>query len=209
MRNIITASALGLVLTAPGLAVAATSEQERAEIEALKQQVAILPALLARIEQLEKSNAALQGQAPAAAAALETRVAAIEESNDKQSDQLAQGMASEWARNIKWRGDFRYRNEQFDIEGVSPDRVRDRIRARFGLEARINPNVLVGFELATADLGDPRSTNSTLDDNNQRKDIGVNLAYVDWRPRDGMLFTAGKQKQPWIKAGYRDRKSVV
>jgi len=206
MRNIITASALGLVMSAPGLAVAATTDQERAEIEALKQQVAILPALLARIEQLEKSNAGLQGQAPAAVAALETRVAAVEESNDKQTDQLAQGLASstamDWARNIKWKGDFHYRNEQFDIEGVSSDRVRDRIRARFGLEARINPTVLVGFEVATADILDPRSTNSTLDDDNARKAIGLNLAYVDWRPRDGMLFTAGKQKQPWIKAGY-------
>ena len=56
MRNIMTASALGLVLSAPGLALAATSDQDRAEIEALKQQVAILPALLARIEQLEKSD---------------------------------------------------------------------------------------------------------------------------------------------------------
>ena len=201
MRNIITASALGLVMFAPGLAAAATTDQDRADIEALKQQVAVLPALLARIEQLEKANAALQGQAPAAAAALETRVAAVEESNDKQSDQLAQGMASEWARNIKWKGDFRYRNEQFNIEGVPSDRVRDRIRARFGLEARINPNVLVGFEIASGDVLDPRSTNSTLDDNNLRKTVGLSLAYVDWRPRDGMLFTAGKQKQPWIKAG--------
>lgn len=205
MRNIMTAGALGLVLTAPGLALAATSEQDRAEIEELKRQVAVLPALLARVELLEKSNAALQGQAPPAVAALESRVAAVEESNDKQTDQLAQGLASsttmDWARNIKWKGDFRYRNEQFNIEGVPSDRVRDRLRARLGLEARISSTVLVGFELATADILDSRSTNSTLDDGNARKAIGLNLAYVDWKPRDGMLVTVGKQKQPWIKAG--------
>ena len=206
MRHIMTASALGLVLTAPGLALAATTDQDRAEIEELKRQVAMVPMLLARIEQLEKSNAASQGQAPQSVAALESRVAAVEESNDKQTDQLAQGLASstamDWARNIKLKGDFRYRNEQFDIEGVASDRVRDRIRARLGVEARINSTVLVGFELATADILDPRSTNSTLDDGNARKAIGVNLAYVDWKPRDGMLVTVGKQKQPWIKAGY-------
>jgi hypothetical protein len=206
MRNIMTASALGLVLTAPGLAVAATSEQDRAEIEALKQQVAILPMLLARIEELEKSHAASPGQAPPAVAALETRVAAVEESNDKQTDQLAQGLASssamDWARNIKWKGDLRYRNEQFNIEGVPSDRVRDRLRARLGLEAKISSTVLVGFELATADILDPRSTNSTLDDGNARKAFGLNLAYIDWKARDGMLVTVGKQKQPWIKAGY-------
>jgi hypothetical protein len=205
MRNIITASALGLVMSAPGLAVAAATDQERAEIEALKQQVAILPALLARIEQLEKSNAAMQGQAPPAVSALETRVAAVEESNDRQTDQLAQGLASssamDWARNIKWKGDLRYRHEQFDVEGVPSDRVRHRIRGRFGLEAKISSTLLAGFEIATADILDSRSSNSTLDDGNARKTIGLNLAYIDWKPREGMLVTVGKQKQPWIKAG--------
>lgn len=66
MRNIMTASVLGLVLAAPGAAHAATPEQDRAEIDELKRQVAMLPTLLARIEQLEKSNAAMQGQAPPA-----------------------------------------------------------------------------------------------------------------------------------------------
>lgn len=206
MRNIMTASVLGLLLTAPGLALAATSEQDRAEIEELKRQVAVLPMLLARIEQLEKSNAAMPGQAPPAVTALETRVAAVEESNDKQPNQLAQGLASsnamDWARNIKWKGDFRFRTEGIDVEGVPSDRWRQRIRARLGVEARISSTVLAGLEIATADIFDPRSTNSTLDDGNARKPVGLNLAYVDWRPRDGILLTAGKQKQPWIKAGY-------
>ena len=206
MRNIITASALGLVMSAPGLALAATTDQERAEIEELKRQVAVLPALLARIEQLEKSNAASQGQALPAVAALETRVAAVEESNEKQTDQLAQGLASatamDWARNIKWKGDFRYRTEGVEIEGVPSDRWRQRIRARLGMEARISPTLLAGLEIATADVLDSRSTNSTLDDGNARKEIGLNLAYIDWKPREGMLLTVGKQKQPWTKAGY-------
>ena len=203
MRNIITASALGLILAAPGLANAATTDQDRAEIEELKRQVAMVPMLLARIEQLEKANASTQAQAPAvpAVAALETRVAAIEESNDKQSDQLAQGMASEWARNIKWKGDLRYRQELFDVQGVTSNRDRQRIRARLGMEARISSTLLAGFQIASGDAIDPRSTNATLTDANQRKSIGLDLAYVDWKPRDNLLFTVGKQKQPWFKAG--------
>ncbi len=205
MRNIIAASAFGLVLTAPGLALAATSEQERAELDELKRQVAMVPMLLARIELLEKSGAVSQGQAPASVAALETRVAAVEESNDRQTDQLAQGLASsnamDWARNIKWKGDMRYRHEQFDIEGVSSDRVRHRIRARLGMDAKLSNTLAAGFQIATGEIADPRSTNSTLDDGNRRKEIALDLAYVDWRPRDGLLFTVGKQKQPWFKAG--------
>ena len=200
MRNIITLSALGLVMSAPGLALAAT-DQERAEIEELKRQVAMVPMLLARIEQLEKSNAASQGQAPQAVVALESRVAAVEESNDKQSDQLAQGMAAEWARNIKWKGDLRYRNESFNVDGTTSDRVRDRLRVRFGLEAKVSPTLLVGVEVATGEGRDARSTNSTLDAANQHEEIGLDLAYVDWRPRGDMLVTLGKQKQPWFKAG--------
>ncbi len=200
MRNIITLSALGLVMSAPGLALAAT-DQERAEIEELKRQVAMVPMLLARIEQLEKSNTASQGQAPQAVVALESRVAAVEESNDKQSDQLAQGMAAEWARNIKWKGDLRYRNESFNVDGTTSDRVRDRLRVRFGLEAKVSPTLLVGVEVATGEGRDARSTNSTLDAANQHEEIGLDLAYVDWRPRADLLVTLGKQKQPWFKAG--------
>ncbi len=205
MRNILTASALGLVMAAPGLALAATPEQN--EIAELRQ---LITSALARIEQLEQANAALN-RAPATTVAdpavkqLESRVAAVEESNDRQTDQLAQGLASstamDWVRNIRWKGDFRYRHEQFDVEGTTSDRVRHRIRARLGMEARISDQVLTGFEIATADIFDPRSTNSTLDDASRRKEIGLNLAYVDWKPRDGVLLTAGKQKQPWFKAG--------
>ena len=205
MRNIITASALGLVLTAPGLALAAASEQERAELEELKRQVAMVPMLLARIEQLEQANAAAQAKAPPAVAALESRVTAVEESNDRQTDQLAQGLASssamDWARNMKWKGDFRYRHEQFDVEGVASDRVRHRIRGRFGLEAKVNSSLLVGFQIATNEGRDSRSTNSTLDAASQQEEIGLDLAYVDWKPRDNMLVTLGKQRQPWFKAG--------
>ncbi len=206
MRNIMTASALGLVLSAPGLALAATPEQRDAELAELKRQVAMLPMLLARIEQLEQSNAAAaQSQAAPVVAKLEARVAAVEESNDRQTDQLAQGLASstamDWARNIKWKGDMGYRHEQFDIEGVSKDRVRHRIRARLGMDAKISSTLSAGFQIASGEIADPRSTNSTLDDGNRRKEIGLDLAYVDWKPRDGLLVTVGKQKQPWFKAG--------
>ncbi|MGH8863805.1 MAG: putative porin [Burkholderiales bacterium] len=205
MRNIITAGALGLVLTAPGLAIATTSDQERAEIEELKKQVAMVPMLLARIEQLEKANAAAQQQAPPAVAALETRVAAIEESNDHQTDQLAQGLANSnamsWARNIKWKADFRYRHEQFDVENTTSDRVRHRLRVRLGMDAKISDSLSGGFQIATGESRDARSTNATLDNANTNLEVGLDLAYVDWRPREDMLVTLGKQKYPWFRAG--------
>ena len=202
MKKWMTAATLGMVLSAPDAGHAETAGASQSEIELLKGQVA---ALLARVEQLEKAQAPAPEAAGGALPQLEERLAAVEESNDRQTDQLAQGIADSgamaWARNIKWKGDLRYRHEQFDIEGVDSDRVRHRLRARFGLEAKLSPTLLAGLEIATGEGRDARSTNSTLDTANQHEEIGLDLAYVDWKPRDGMLVTLGKQRQPWFKAG--------
>lgn len=177
MRNIIIAGALVLFLNAPGAALAALSEQDRVEIAELKRQIA----------------------------ELQNRVAAVEQANDQQTDRIAEGVASAnemaWARNIRWKADFRYRHEQFDIEGAPSDRLRHRIRARFGMEAKISNTLAGAIQVATGDISDPRSSNATLDDAGRRKEIALDLAYVDWKPRDGMLVTIGKQKQPWFQPG--------
>ena len=154
MKNWMTAATLGMVLSAPIVGHAETAGASQAEVEQLKGLVA---ALLARVEQLEKAQA--PAIAPEAAGSalpqIEERLAAVEESNDRQTDALAQGLASssamDWARNIKWKGDLRYRNESFDVEGSSSDRVRDRLRVRFGLEAKVSPTLLVGIEVATGE----------------------------------------------------------
>lgn len=201
MRHILTASALGLLLSLAGLARAESSVPPRAELDELKNQVA---ALLQRVEQLEQALAAAPAADPQGAG-IEARVAAVEASNDWQTDQIAQGLASasamDWARSIRWKGDLRYRHEQFDIGGQPSDRVRHRLRARLGMDARIDERLAAGFQIATGEIADPRSTNATLDDGNRRKEIALDLAYVDWKPRDGIRVTFGKQKQPWFKPG--------
>ncbi len=201
MKSRMTAATLGMVLCAPVAGQAATAGDNQAEIEQLKE---LVTTLLARVEQLERASAPVaavgSGSAP-----VEDRLAAVEETNERQTDQIAQGMASasamDWARNIKWKGDLRYRHEQFNIEGTSPDRVRHRIRARLGMEARLSSTLATGFQIATGEGRDSRSTNSTLDSANQNEEIGLDLAYVAWKPRDDVLVTLGKQKQPWFKAG--------
>lgn len=182
---------------------AAAAETGPSEVESLKNQVS---ALLARVERLEQALASTgAGSPPAAVPQLEQRLAAVEEASDRQADQLAQGLASsaamDWARTVRWKGDLRYRHEQFDIEGVSSDRVRHRIRGRFGLEAKVSNTLQVGFQIATGEGRDSRSTNSTLGRASQNEEIGLDLAYVDWRPGSDVLVTLGKQKQPWFKAG--------
>ena len=104
-----------------------------------------------------------------------------------------------WADRIKLKGDVRLRHERIDEDGEE-DRARLRFRARFGLSATVSDDVKVIVQLATG--GDnPVSTNQTFDDGFSTKDIGVDLAYVDWKIRDGLNFYGGKMKNPLYKAG--------
>jgi hypothetical protein len=217
MKNLINASALSLAIAMPIAADAAAAKAPTHD--ELQSQIS---ALLARMEQLEARNAQLEqvvqqqsvvaaGQAPVAdrlqavevkSAALEKRVAEAEATNDQQSDNLAKDLGASWARGIKLKGDLRYRHETIDKEG-SNQRYRDRIRARIGIDAKVNDTVSAGFQLATGG-DDPRSSNQTLGDSapNQRRSIGLDLAYLAWKPGNGpTTLVMGKMPQPWFKPG--------
>ncbi len=58
--------------------------------------------------------------------------------------------SADWASKIKLKGDFRYRHEGIDQE-AAPQRDRERLRVRFGIDAKINDTVNAGFQLATGD----------------------------------------------------------
>jgi hypothetical protein len=145
----------------------------------------------------------------AAADALQKRIEQLEETNDKQTDQIAMARAAmgSWVQNFTWKGDLRYRNENIDQE-FAPERNRDRIRVRAGFVAKVNDTTKVEVGLATAeyggalaDGGDPRSSNQTLTNGNSRKAIFIDLAYADWQPHADWKFTVGKMKYPWVRAG--------
>jgi len=104
-----------------------------------------------------------------------------------------------WTDRIKFKGDVRLRYETIDLEGVE-DRERMRFRTRFGLTGEVSDDVKFVFQLASGG-GDPVSTNQTFDDGFSTKDIGIDLAYIDWKIRDGLNFYGGKMKNPLFKAG--------
>jgi hypothetical protein len=104
-----------------------------------------------------------------------------------------------WTDRITLKGDVRLRHESIDEEGEE-ERRRMRFRTRFGLAADVSDDVKFVLQLATG--GDnPVSTNQSFDDGFSTKDIGVDLAYVDWAIRDGVNLYAGKMKNPVYKAG--------
>lgn len=117
--------------------------------------------------------------------------AEIQQAVDGLSDAFAKDIALRW----RWKGDFRVRNENID-QALAVERNRSRVRVRLGFDAEVNPTVRAGFQFATTENGDARSSNQTLGDVNSRKALDLDLAYVEWAPNAVSKVTLGKMKQP-------------
>jgi len=101
---------------------------------------------------------------------------------------------------IQVNADLRYRFESIDVKGTS-ERLRNRVRARVGIKAKVNENTTLGFELASGS-DDPISTNQTLGDNFSSKGVNIDQAYVRFRPIGQDLdIYAGKFKNTLHRVG--------
>lgn len=100
---------------------------------------------------------------------------------------------------LEFHGDLRLRYENIDEEGEA-GRERARFRTRFGVSAAVSPDVEVVVRLATGG-DDPVSTNQSFGDGFSTKDIGVDLAYVDWHAAPGLRILGGKMKNPLFRPG--------
>lgn len=104
-----------------------------------------------------------------------------------------------WTDSIAVKGDIRLRYDGIREEG-NPDRDRARFRFRLGLTADVNENVKAVIQLASG--GDnPVSTNQSFDDGFDRKDIGLDLVYLDWTLNNKTHVYGGKMKNPLHRAG--------
>jgi hypothetical protein len=109
---------------------------------------------------------------------------------------------SSWADQVTLKGDFRLRHESIEQDGKE-DRDRQRIRARAGLEAKPSSDVTVGIRLSTSQEGDPVSSNQTLGEGFSRKDVYLDLGYLDWHPEsiEGLSLIGGKMENPFAMVG--------
>ena len=179
-------------LTVAGVLALAMAPQARAQTDDLAALKAQLEALQQKLQEPEKQQKAKQ------------------ESNDRTIDMVAQAKAGtpEWASRFTWKGDLRYRHENVDPEEAVTDQTRHRVRARFGFAAKVNDSLTATVQLATTgglttatNQTDPRSTNQTLGNGWDRKAIGIDLAYADWKAADGLNLMFGKMPQPFVKTG--------
>ena len=108
-----------------------------------------------------------------------------------------------WLEKVKLYGDFRYRYEMRNRTWSSDDRSdRHRIRARLGLKADINDEMMFDVRLVSGSE-DPVSTNETLGDGFTTDRIMLDRAYLKWTPAtmDGWAFLFGKMGNPFFKPG--------
>ena len=195
-RYLIATTLCTLLLLSPVVTQAASND----ELAAMRAQ---LTALTERLDRLEAENRALS---TANAEMLKSNqqtavtVAAVSEKTDAvAADVKQQAAETDWTDNMRWKGDFRYRFESFDIEG-KPNRDRNRVRARAALIADVTPNVEVGLGLATGG-DDPVSSNQTLGGGGSSKDIRLDLAYFDWSGLANTHVLGGKFSNFIHKAG--------
>jgi hypothetical protein len=107
--------------------------------------------------------------------------------------------SSGWTEKLTVSADLRLRYEMIREDGED-DRNRARYRGRVAIEAELAPDIRAVLGLATGG-DDPVSTNQTFGDGFSTKDIGVDLAYVEWDFVEGWALIAGKMPKPWFRAG--------
>ena len=105
---------------------------------------------------------------------------------------------------LKLSGDLRLRFEPFfgggAANGATPEaRFRERYRLRFNVASKINNDFAVGFSIASGDLGDPISTNSTETGFFTRKPLAIDKAFGVYNPHyfKPLTLTVGKFGYTW------------
>ncbi len=159
---------------------------------------------------------------------VETRLAKLEEQNQKTSSQIENGQFGK----LSFSGDLRMQyDSQYGLLNNAPNvdntgilgndlssRQRIRFRLRFAVSGKIGGDVFTGafasngekrtdkefewgFRLSSGSLANPASPNPVLTDFFSRKPFALDRAYVAWRPRPitGLKITAGKFEPNWTR----------
>ncbi len=120
---------------------------------------------------------------------------------------LAGEVVPQWAQRVTLSGDLRLRQESFWRDSSSANartRSRQRMRLRVGAKANVSDQVEAGVRFATGTNLDPTSTNQSVQDVFDKKDLFVDLAYLklstaglDQFESVPLTLWGGKFETPW------------
>jgi hypothetical protein len=183
---------------AAALSMGSTAHASSDEITEIRSQ---LQSLLQRVDKLEAENNSLKSENDQLKAQTEQVSKQIAQNVDLKSA-APTVKAADWPNRILVKGDVRYRYQKTDDQSAGVERDEDLLRARLGLEARVNDSMVAGIGIATSSApGNPRGANVQLDGAFSRKPLYLDLAYVDWTFADSAHFIAGKMKMPFVRPG--------
>jgi hypothetical protein len=171
----------------------ATAQDLKAMREALAEQQKEIQELRAEVERLS----ATQHPVPAA----EGPVPAQTEAGSAKAEEKKLSELEDAVKRFRFAGDIRVRFEPI-FQGLTPNRYRARLRARFGVEGGFSEDFAGGFYLATGTVNDdPVSTNTTLTGFSTRKPIGLDRGWVTFQPRHHkwLQLTGGKWAYTWLR----------
>lgn len=103
---------------------------------------------------------------------------------------------------LKWSGDLRLRSVRAK-EQDDDLRYQEQFRLRFGFQLGINDNtnLITRFASNTNAGKSATSANQTFGDNSEpgmaRRGIGIDWAYIDWKPIDNLKIWAGRTANPF------------
>jgi len=106
----------------------------------------------------------------------------INETKEKRNALLAKELVPDSARNWKWNGDLRLRDEARNRQGTGNDTHRSRIRFRYGFEGTVSDELKATARIATGSTTDPISTNQNFDTFLNKKTIILDLANLEYTP---------------------------
>lgn len=198
MKNQFLAAAVAAALSI-GSAAHAASNDELAQIRSQ------LQSLMQRVDNLEAENDSLKAENDQ----LKTQTEQVSKQLALTANQGADVKptppavkAADWPNRVVVKGDVRYRHQETDDESASATRDEDLLRARLGVEAKVNDSIVAGIGVATSSApGNPRGANVQLDGSFSRKSLYLDLAYFDWTFADNAHFIAGKMKMPFVRPG--------
>ncbi|MFA5336751.1 MAG: putative porin [Candidatus Omnitrophota bacterium] len=130
----------------------------------------------------------------------------VTETKEEMKKEIAQAKSEalpQWVQTMKLKGDFRLRYQYDHAKSLaasnqSPrnDQQRARIRARLGIESKVNDKLKAGIGIATGTTTDPRSTNITLGSSSTKKSVVLDYAYAQYSPLPWATFVGGKFQNP-------------
>ena len=129
----------------------------------------------------------------------------IRQTKETRNQELAKEIVPDSLRTWTWAGDLRLRHEYRNQTGSGQDVNRDRIRFRYGFNAKVSDDLRVGARLATGSTTNPVATNQTFDTAFNRKNFFLDRAYVEYGPRipglDEFRLSGGIIENPFWTVG--------